>query len=402
MTAQFKYTITVEKAEQTEDGLYIEGVASGMGVDSQGHEMDPAAIRRFEEQIRLRAEAGDPVPYLDWHNEKSVLAELGSVVKASVDEDWNLRIRVRLDESNPAALHLYRSIKDKGKKFGMSVKGTAEKWAERFDENQRRVLRFFDVTLTEVSNTTKPVWTPSFGTVLAKAVIDEADAESVHDGGDTPEMSDNDTAELQTGVTESAPADDTAIDAEDTTAAAESEAAEDADEVEVEKAGARYSKATKSQFLAMYKQMGDMLRAEGILDDEDESVSVSKAEGDEPEAAPAADAAETTAQSDDEPDSAETPETPEADASADSDDAAGAEAEPEKTEREKELERALAEMTARAEAAEAKAKSPQMVVTPESTQPDEAAAVREAIKALPREQRLVEAFRLAEAAKARR
>lgn len=401
MSAEFKYTITVEKAEQTDDGLFIEGVASGLGVDAHGHEMDPKAIAGFAEQIRMRAEAGDPIPYLDWHNDKSVMSELGSVVEGSVDPDWNLRIRVKLDEDNAASTLLYKRIK-RGKKFGMSVKGSADKWAERFDAG-RRILRFFDVALTEVSNTTKPIWTPSFGTVLAKAVIDEADAESVQTEGDTPEMSKDDTADLTTGEAEGAPADDETTEpeaveaegaAEDTTAAAESEASED--EVEVMKAGAKYSKTAKSNFLAMYKQMGDMLRAEGILDDEDESVEVAKAEGDE---APAADA-ETP---DDASDSAETPDKPADAAASDSDDAKGADAEPEKTPRELELEAALAEMTQRAEAAETANKAPQLVVTPESTQPaDERARVAEALAALPREERLRAAFQLAESTRARR
>lgn len=403
MTAPFKYTITVEKAETTDEGLFIEGVASGMGVDSQGHEMDPSAIKGFEEQIRLRAEAGDPVPYLDWHNDKSVMAELGHVVKASVDPDFNLRIRVKLDEENPAAVLLHKRI-NRGKKFGMSVKGTADKWAERFDDAGRRVLRFFDVALTEVSNTTKPIWTPSFGTVLAKAVIDEAEAESVQTEGDNPEMSKNDTEELTTGATDGAPADDETTEPE--AAAAEGETTEDTtpeesasgeDEVEVMKAGAKYSKKARENFLAMYKQMGDMLRDEGILVDEDEPVDVAKAEGDE---APAADAKTPDSTSD----SAETPDKPADEAASDSDDAAkGADAEPAKSPRELELEAALAEMTKRAEAAENANKAPQLVVTPESTEPaDERARVAEALASLPRGERLRAAFQLAESTKARR
>ena len=407
MTAEFKYTITVEKAEQTEDGLFIEGAASGLGTDSQGHEMDPAAITRFAEQIRMRAEAGDPVPYLDWHNQKSVMADLGHVASASVDPDWTLRVRVKLDEENPASTLLYSRIK-RGKKFGMSVKGTAQKWARRIDDTGRSVMRFFDVALTEVSNTTQPIWTPSFGTVLAKAVIDEADAESVIDGGDSPEMPDTGTEELQPDVAETdTPADEDtnpevdeteeAPEAEDTTADAESEDEEDEDEVAVEKAGAKYSKTARAKFLAMYQTMGDMLRAEGILDDEDgEPVEVKKADGDDAEATD--DKADNN-----ESDSAETEtDTPaDGEAASDSDDAdKGADAEPVATEREQELERQLAEMTARAEAAEAKAKTPQMVVTPEGSKPaDDAARVREEIAKLPREERLVAAFQLAEAAR---
>ena len=391
MTVEFKYTIAVEKAEKTDDGLFIEGVASGLGVDSQGHEMDPKAIAGFAEQIRMRAEAGDPVPYLDWHNQKSVMSDLGHVVAGDVDADWNLRIRVKLDEENPAAVLLHKRVL-RGKKFGMSVKGTADKFARRIDETGRSVLRFFNVALTEVSNTTQPIWTPSFGTVLAKAVLDEADAASVQTEGDTPEMSDNDTAELTTGVTEGAPADDettkTPAEAEGADEAAEAQSAED--EVEVMKAGAKYSKTARAKFLAMYQTMGDMLREEGILDDEDESTEpVEKAEADAP-------AAETETPAD-AADSAETTDTPAAEAASESDDAAGADAEPVKSARELELEAALAEMTKRAEEAEAKAKSPQMVVTPDASEPaDDATRIREELSKLPREQRLAAAFQLRE------
>ena len=404
MTAEFKYTITVEKAEQTEDGLFVEGAASGLGVDSKGHEMDPAAIVRFAEQVRMRAEAGDPVPYLDNHKQ-GLLTELGHVVSADVDPDWNLKVRVKLDEDNPASTLLYSRIK-RGKKFGMSVKGTATKWARRIDETGRSVLRFFDVALTEVSNTTQPIWTPSFGTVIAKAVIDEADAESVIDGGDTPEMPETGTEDLQPGEAEGTPAEDTNTEAdaateeaEDTTAAAESEEeVEETGEVEVENAGARHSKSTKTKFLAMYKEMGDFLRAEGILDDE-EPIEVKKAEGDD-------DAAEK-ADDDKAADSADTTDKPaDAETSEESDDAdKGAEADaPVKTEREQELERQLAEMTAERDEALAKAKQPQMVVTPEGSKPAvDAATIREEIAKLPAGQpRLAAAFEFAERAKARR
>ena len=401
MAAEFKYTITVEKAEQTEDGLFIEGAASGLGVDSKGHEMDPAAIARFAEQVRMRAEAGDPVPYLDSHKQ-GLLTELGHVVRAEVDPDWNLKVRVKLDEENPASTLLYARIK-RGKKFGMSVKGTATKWARRVDDAGRSVLRFFDVALTEVSNTTQPIWTPSFGTVIAKAVIDEADdAESVIDGGDSPEMPDTGTEELQPVVAEDAapaaedtkPEADAAPEAEDTTASAESEAVdEETGEVEVENAGARHSKSTRAKFLAMYKEMGDFLRSEGILEDE-EPIEVKKAED------------ETPADDDKTADSADTTDKPaDAETSEETDDASGAEADaPVKTEREQELERQLAEMTAQRDEALAKAKSPQMVVTPEGTKPAvDAATIREEIAKLPAGQaRLAAAFEFAERAKARR
>ena len=381
--ALFKYTISIEKAESENGRLYLYGVASGLGVDSQGHEMDPLAIQRMAEQVEMRASAGDPVPYLDWHKEGNVLSELGHVVKAQVDEDWNLAIKVELDDKNPAAVYLYDSIKNKGKKFGMSVAGKVQKWTRRTLEDGRSVLRFFDVSLKEISNTTRPIWTPSLGTVLAKAVLDEADATSLTPEGDNPDMSKQDETGLSTGATETAAADEATPDTDATVTDVA---------IDIENAGARYSKATREKFLAKYRELGDLLRAEGILDEEDEPAAVEKSE-------PASD--DTTEP--DESDSADADaDKPADDAAADADkpadkaDEAPAD-EPVKSEREQELEKALAEMTARAEAAEAaataKAKQPQMVVTPETTQPDPAAEAREALAKLPVEQRLAEAFR---------
>lgn len=389
MTDQlFKYTIAITKAEERDGGLYVYGRATGLGLDSQGHEMTPEAIEGFQKQIRARAESGDPVPAVDWHQKDGIAVQLGDVTDARVDADWNLDIEVRLDEDNPNAQYLYKKVK-KGKQFGLSVAGKVQQFARRFDEaTKQAVLRFFDVALTEVSFTTKPIWTPSFGTVLAKSVFDAADAESVTYGeGDSPEMSEKDTAGLTPEATAEAPADETTPEAPAEGSATPEVVTEDAPVVE--KAGARYSKATRSKFLAMYEEMGKMLREEGILDEaEPEAVEKSEPAGD----APAADApAATDATDDNESDSAEPEVTPDADAPA-----APATAEKGLETRVAELERLLAEMTARAEAAETKSKTPPMVVKPENA-PDEASAELERLNKLPPADRLREAFRLARA-----
>lgn len=395
MTADFKFTIAIEKAEESNGELFVYGVATGLGLDSQGHEMSPEAIDGFSKQITARASAGDPVPFMDWHQKDGILRQLGDVVEGQVDSDWNLGVKVRLDADNPAAVYLHKAIK-KGKKFGMSVAGKASGIVRRFDDaTKQAVLRFTDVAMTEVSATTKPIWTPSFGTVLAKSVIDEASAESVTPEGDSPEMSKNDTEGLNEEATGTAPADETA-----TADAAEAEATTTEEVVDVEKAGARYSKSTRAKFLAMYKEMGDMLREEGILDAED-AEPVEKAESTKSADAPVEAAADedkkddaattdsTTTESDSDG-ASETPSDETADAPADSS------AEGLRKLIRTELASLLKEMTAPADdtTSEEKSKGPRLVVSGNATAETEADAERKRLEALPPRERLIEAFRI--------
>lgn len=389
--SDFKFTIAIEKAEEANGELYLYGVATGLGLDSQGHEMDPSAIEGFSKQIAARAETPDPVPFMDWHQKDGILKQLGDVVEGQVDADYNLGVKVRLDKDNPAAVYLHKAVK-KGKKFGMSVAGKASGIVRRFDEaTKQAVLRFTDVAMTEVSATTKPIWTPSLGTVLAKSVIDEASAESLTPEGDSPEMSKNDTEGLNEEATTTAPADETA-----TANAAEAEATTD-----IEKAGARYSKSTKAKFLAMYEEMGQMLREEGILDEEPEVVEKAESTDAADEAgAEKKDEADTsndtTTESDSDEAKTETPSDEKADAAPAADAVQAGLQALIRTE----LERLLKEMTARPDSEEAASseekakKGPQMVVSGNATAETDADRERKRLEALPPRERLVEAFRI--------
>lgn len=171
--ATFKYTIPISKSEADEDGLYIYGEASGPEVDLQDERIDPTAIESFAKQIRERVEAGDPIPYLDEHEKmggRGVLRHLGDLVDGGVTEKNHLWVKVRLNEDNPAATFLYRSIQS-GKKYGMSVSGDVKSYADEISKTLGRKVRTFKaVVLNHIANTTRPVWTPSFGTVLNRAV----------------------------------------------------------------------------------------------------------------------------------------------------------------------------------------------------------------------------------------
>lgn len=171
--ATFKYTIPVTKSNADEDGLYIYGEASGPEVDVQDERFSEDAINSFADQIRERASSGDPIPYLDEHEKdggRGVLKHLGDLVDGGITNQGHLWVKVRLFEDNPAATFLYRSIQQ-GKKFGMSVSGDVLSFSDEIVKSAgKRVRTFKSMILKHIANTTKPVWTPSFGTVLNRAV----------------------------------------------------------------------------------------------------------------------------------------------------------------------------------------------------------------------------------------
>lgn len=185
--AHFKYTVPISKAEVDEDGLYIVGEATGPEIDQHEERLDPQAIKAFAQQIRDRLAAGDPIPYLDEHDKstsgRGVLRHLGDLVDGEITENNHLKVKVRLNEDNPAATFLYRQIQA-GKKFGMSINGDVLEFADELVKSiGRKVRTFKSVILTHVANTTRPVWTPSLGTVLnravEKALADEGDGEEM-------------------------------------------------------------------------------------------------------------------------------------------------------------------------------------------------------------------------------
>src|SRR5690349_11436016 len=172
VSAPYKFTIPVEKAESRDDGLYLVGLATGPEIDSQNERVHPNLIKKWTDQIN----SGEiEVMYRDWHQKESSLADLGVVTKAWVDDENHMGVEVKLDEDHPTAVYIHKSIEKKGKKYGMSVFGKVISYADEYvAELKRNVRTFYDATLEEVSNTTRPIYTPSLGTVLAKAVTEAA------------------------------------------------------------------------------------------------------------------------------------------------------------------------------------------------------------------------------------
>lgn len=123
----------------------------------------------------------------DWHEKNSIMSDMGQVRKAWVTPDFELGVEVELDQDHPKAQWLWKQL-GRGKQFGLSVMGDVPDTGYRIEKSEtgERVVVIDDVEWEEVSFTTKPIYTPSLGTVLRKA-IDEAEAKSVPTG-DTSSM----------------------------------------------------------------------------------------------------------------------------------------------------------------------------------------------------------------------
>ena len=201
----FKYTFPIAKAEQRSDGAYIVGYASGPEVDTEGERMTPEAIERFSAQIN-DAPDGEKLVYRDAHAPDGVLRDLGDITKAWVNEHFHLGIEVKLDMENPAAAFLFRSVL-KGKQYGMSVAGRVIDYADEYLADAATVVRTYkNVALDEISNTTRPAWYPSFGTVLSKSIKDAASTASTGVTVDKNELLDAVVEEAT--KSEAVPADD--------------------------------------------------------------------------------------------------------------------------------------------------------------------------------------------------
>lgn len=266
--AAFKYTFPISKAEERADGFYITGFASGPEVDTEGERMAPEAIERFAEQINS-TDPDQRLVYRDAHAPDGVLRDLGDITRAWVNEHFHLGIEVKLNMDNPAAAFLFKQIK-RGKQYGMSVAGHVVDYANEFvEEVGKNVLTYKNVMLDEISNTTRPAWYPSFGTVLAKSVKDASETIGKED------MSNTAQAELDTKVEDATKSDESTEATEDTTEKAADAAAESTDETtekadestndDVEKAGRKVSGVTAAELLGVFNTMQAALTNIGVL-----------------------------------------------------------------------------------------------------------------------------------------
>lgn len=295
-SAEWRYTFPIQKAEERDGGLFITGLASGPEVDGQNERMDPAVIYKFADQINNKGVRfkEDRLVYRDAHAPDGVLRDLGWVNKAWVNDQTQLGVEVELDVANPAAVFLFKNITERGKKYGMSVAGDVFAAKDEFlSEVGKAVRTLKDVVLKEISNTTRPAWTPSFGSVISKALDEAVKADSTPQGENA--VSDTDK-ELHQHVDESAGGNDQPAEepATDTVTTPDAPPANDAPAEGAEKAGKKVSGATSAKLLEQYQAFGATLRELGVLeetevkpaekaDSDDESVNNDKTEDNEPD-----------------------------------------------------------------------------------------------------------------------
>lgn len=277
-SAAFKYTFPIVKAERRDDGMYLLGFATGPEVDKDNERIAPEAIVNFAKQIEDRSAAGNPLPYLDAHADDGVLRELGVLTKGWVNENFHLGVEVRLNEDNPAAMYLYNQVQ-KGKQYGMSISGAVLDWTNEFVQEVGRMVRTFkNVVLDEISNTTRPAWYPSFGTVLSKSVQSADDGASVEGenasmeedelhGGEDAAVTEDGAEEAADEQAEEAAADGAAEASESSDDASETEKSADEDESveDVDKAGRSISAKNGEKLLALHNEMTETLRGLGLL-----------------------------------------------------------------------------------------------------------------------------------------
>lgn len=266
MSQDFALTIPFEKSEK-EDGWYITGIAAGTDIDLMGERIAPTAIARFVEHINTNG----PIPFKDWHQKNTVTAEIGEVVKAWIEPNFQMGVEVKLDEDHPTASLVWKKLA-KGKQYGMSVHGKVLEYKDEFDrEISKSVRTFYNVIIDEISLTTRPVWTPSLGTVLSKAVDESQD-------GDTTSMSE----ETPTVEETTAPADSTdetnGTEKPEATSVESSEPENETPDVEKAVSSKTVTDArTIKKILGMHREMSRMLAdlviASGDEADEDSDAS---------------------------------------------------------------------------------------------------------------------------------
>ncbi len=291
LEAPYKLTIPIEKAFVGDDGRRrLVGAATGPEIDLQGDRIHPSLIDKW---ISFVNDNPETVPYRDWHKDNTSTAELGVLEKAWKNEAGHMMIQVVLDDDNPVADFIHKKAL-KGKQFGMSVKGNVIRYAQEFvPDLSRKVRTFYDATLDEVSNTTRPVWTHSLGTVFAKAVDEElshaADGDkSVANETETPGGNEVEVVETTQSVAKVETTESGAATAPDTQAAPDEPTAKEAEAQEVVEETAVVEKAISGEtkkdakrldkIVKLYTALGTELRESGLLDASEAEVETAAAE----------------------------------------------------------------------------------------------------------------------------
>jgi hypothetical protein len=199
-TINFKLTVPIIKSERT-DGWFIRGVAAGIEPDKENDEFLPQAIQFLADQIN-----GGEVPLRNHHKVDDILENMGVLVKADIDNQMQLWVEAELDQDNPNAQYLWKKV-NAGKQFGLSVHGKSVGYY--YDTNKvsgKRVRKHPMIIIDETSVTTRPVFTPSLGTVIRKAIDEDSNLAAEGDMNETQTKNGNTLT-----VESSAPENDTTV-----------------------------------------------------------------------------------------------------------------------------------------------------------------------------------------------
>jgi len=274
--SQFDLEVPIQKSDRSE-GWFITGIAAGSEVDLEGMSAHSVALQRMVDQINATH-----LPFYDWHNRNSSAAEMGEVIKAWKTENDQVGVEIELDQDHPTAQWLWKKL-DQGKQFGLSIKGKTNNIKRELDAAGRSVAKYYDAFLEELSLTTKPIFTPSFGTVLKKA-IDEELAESVEKGdkasmGEETPNAGVENQPADSGAAESATTKEETTSTETTTTTESSEPENETVDsaVEVEKAVSADTKRESnklSKLVKFHAEMGALIKDLGLDGDSSEETSL--------------------------------------------------------------------------------------------------------------------------------
>lgn len=164
----------IEKGQRR---MFIRGKASGTQIDRDHERVAESAILSIQKAIEegIISEDGDliNVPLMSEH-EQGWDDHLGVLVKAWVDDNWDLWIEAELDADNPRSHYLYSRLKKSGphqKKLGLSIGGRVlEAGYEYVPELEKSIRVFYDVGLSEVSVTSRPAYPTAYLNALNKSV----------------------------------------------------------------------------------------------------------------------------------------------------------------------------------------------------------------------------------------
>lgn len=166
---QFNFDIDLVKADKSDEGIFLVGVASTTDKDLQNEILAPTALKSMVDEA-------EDVPLTNSHKAE-VSDIIGRVVEKRLDENNRLVIKAQLDEDDPEAVRIYNKVA-KGHKVGFSVGGRILEASSGFAKGASRIVN--RVKLDHIMVTRKPVNPNTFAYALHKA-LEDADLEKAAD-----------------------------------------------------------------------------------------------------------------------------------------------------------------------------------------------------------------------------